>query len=337
MRHAITLIAWQDLDAYQRAAVAGLQISTVQIEYAGSVERAIQACESDTKGEVLGVAILCDQHIAGFLTCKRGSSAPGWVPADAVVISGLRIDQAWQGRGMGVKALRLLPVWLQRQWPDAMQIVLSVDEENVAGIRAYEKAGWVDTGVRLQGRIGWVRQMRHVGVQASAPETRAVILQDYQPDWPERFAAYRSQLAGIFAGAEVAIEHIGSTSVPGLAAKPIIDILLGSDGLAVYESRIPGLAKAGFEYVDKYEDQLPERRYFVLRKGSEPLCHVHAVVLGSAFWREHLAFRDALRSRPTVQQAYLDLKRDLAQMHAHDRQAYAAAKSPFIRSVIDAC
>ena len=168
MRHAITLIAWQDLDAYQRAAVAGLQISTVQIEYAGSVERAIQACESDTQDEVLGIAILCDQHIAGFLTCKRGGSAPDWAPADAVVISGLRIDQTWQGQGMGVKALRILPVWLQRHWPGTVQIVLSVDEENIAGIRAYEKAGWVDMGVRVQGRIGWVRHMRHAGLQTMA-------------------------------------------------------------------------------------------------------------------------------------------------------------------------
>ena len=61
------------------------------------------------------------------------------------------------------------------------------------------------------------------------------------------------------------------------------------------------------------------------------------MVLGSTFWRENLAFRDALRSKPAVQQAYLALKRDLAQTHAHDRQAYTAAKSPFIRSVIDAC
>jgi len=156
---ALGLAAWQALDSQQRAAVALLQISPEQIEYAGTVARAIEACEADDGREVLGIALQHGATVVGFLACKRGKAAPAWAPVGAAVISGLRIDAHWQGKGMATAALRLLPTWLAQHWPESRQIVLSVDEDNLAGIRAYEKAGWVDMGVRVEGRIGWVRQM----------------------------------------------------------------------------------------------------------------------------------------------------------------------------------
>lgn len=156
------------------------------------------------------------------------------------------------------------------------------------------------------------------------------------PAWPRLFQLRRDELRAAFASMPVDIEHVGSTSVPGLAAKPVIDILAGAASLADIEARIPALRDAGYEYVSKYEGELPMRRYFVK---SPPDClrvHVHAVERGSGFWREQLAFRDALRADAALRDRYQTLKLDLARRHADDKSAYTAAKAPFIAATLDA-
>ncbi len=138
----------------------------------------------------------------------------------------------------------------------------------------------------------------------------------------------------MFAQHPTEIEHIGSTSVPGLCAKPIIDVLVGTDSLAVIEAETPSLSAAGYEYVSKYESDLPMRRYFVRFESEGPRVNVHAVCKGSKFWTEHLAFRDALRASVRVRDAYANLKLELARTHKNDRPAYTAAKAPFIVQVL---
>jgi GrpB-like predicted nucleotidyltransferase (UPF0157 family) len=161
-----------------------------------------------------------------------------------------------------------------------------------------------------------------------------IVLVEPDAAWPRRFEEVAAQLHSVLPPAEAAIEHIGSTSVPGLAAKPIIDILLGVRALPVLEARIPALCALGYDYVSTHEDQLPMRRFLVRR--SAPLCvHVHGVVQGSTFWNEHLAFRDALRRDAALAAAYEALKRRLAVAFREDREAYTDAKAAFIRSVID--
>lgn len=164
--------------------------------------------------------------------------------------------------------------------------------------------------------------------------TDRVIIVPYDPAWPRRFAEEREALAAVFAGSDVTIEHIGSTSVPGLGAKPIIDIMVGVTALAVVERRIPALDAAGYEYVQKYEMQLPQRRYFRKPRGAVRAFHAHCVVKESDFWVRHLAFRDHLRTHPESAAAYEQVKRELAQRVP--REAYAEAKSPFIESVLAA-
>lgn len=161
------------------------------------------------------------------------------------------------------------------------------------------------------------------------------MLSDYSPHWPNLFEGEAEVLREAFAPAAIAVEHIGSTSVPGMVAKPIIDILLGADSLAGIEDAIPALLATGYRYVPEYESQLPERRYFV-KPGTRPsLFHVHAVVRDGALFREHLAFRDALRGNRQLFGEYLALKRRLALTLSHDRKAYTDAKAPFIRGVLD--
>lgn len=138
-------------------------------------------------------------------------------------------------------------------------------------------------------------------------------------------------LAAVFEGADVAIEHVGSTAVPGLAAKPILDVLLGVGDLAVVERRIEKLAQAGLSYVPEYEAELPERRYFKRR----PDLHLHCVVEGGRLWSRHLLFRDSLRSDPEAAAAYQRLKLELAARHGRNRRAYLDGKSVFIESILE--
>lgn len=162
----------------------------------------------------------------------------------------------------------------------------------------------------------------------------AVVVQPYSADWPRHFDAVRNELRGVFTSVDVAIEHIGSTSVPALAAKPVVDVLIGAPSLAHIEHRITLLSALGYEYVAKYEAELPMRRYFVKSPMLSPRIHVHAVVTGSTIWREHLAFRAALRTNAALRSEYQELKLQLAARFADNKAAYTEAKDPFIKAVL---
>ena len=157
----------------------------------------------------------------------------------------------------------------------------------------------------------------------------------YDPEWPRRFERERALIARALHGSDASIEHIGSTAVPELGAKPIIDILVGVSALSVVESRIPDLEAEGYEYVPKYEAQIPDRRYFrkpIVRPRTH---HLHCVVRDGAIWRRHLLFRDYLRAHPEAAAEYLELKQRLASRHRADRTAYTEAKSSFIESLLE--
>lgn len=162
--------------------------------------------------------------------------------------------------------------------------------------------------------------------------TDRVTVVPYDPAWPRRFDQERRALAAVFAGTEAVIEHVGSTAVPGLGAKPVIDIMVGVPVLIAVEGRIPALEAAGYEYVQEYEEQLPDRRYFRKPRFGPRAFHVHCVVVGSDFWIRHLAFRDHLRAHPESAAAYYNLKRELATRVS--KGEYTEAKSPFIEGVL---
>jgi GrpB-like predicted nucleotidyltransferase (UPF0157 family) len=162
-----------------------------------------------------------------------------------------------------------------------------------------------------------------------------VTIVPYSSDWPLQFARARDELLAVFADSTVQVEHIGSTSIPGLAAKPVIDVLLGADSLTAIESKAEALEWAGYQYISKYEQELPMRRYFVKPEGHDSLrVHLHAVVLDSSFWQEHIAFRNALRADSLLLAEYHSLKIELAARFPNDKSSYAAAKAPFIRSAL---
>jgi GrpB-like predicted nucleotidyltransferase (UPF0157 family)/predicted RNA-binding protein associated with RNAse of E/G family len=135
----------------------------------------------------------------------------------------------------------------------------------------------------------------------------------------------------------VAVEHVGSTAVPGLGAKPIIDIMVGTAHLSDAGECIEPLKSIDYEYVPECEASIPERRFF--RKGPEGApnkhFHLHMVERTSNLWERHLLFRDYLRSHPDVAQQYYQLKKQLAEKYSSNREAYTEAKTEFIESTLE--
>ncbi len=156
----------------------------------------------------------------------------------------------------------------------------------------------------------------------------------YDPSWPARFEAERRALVALFAPSNFTIEHIGSTSVPGLGAKPIIDIMLGCERVAAFEPLIPALERAGWLYLPVFEVEFPERRFLAKPQTLPRQVHLHAVSLDTPFWSRHLLFRDRLRVDPQVASSYEELKIELAERFRGDRDGYSRAKSEFIESVL---
>jgi len=153
---------------------------------------------------------------------------------------------------------------------------------------------------------------------------------EYDPQWPEMFRAEKALIDKELTGAVKDIQHIGSTAVPGLAAKPIIDILVAVEFLEDVDCYAPGLFSIGYKNVPHDEDAT--RRFFM--KGRPRTHHVHVVAYGSwTYWR-HLLFRDYLLDHPTVCEEYECLKRVLANRHRDDRAKYLEGKSDFVEAII---
>lgn len=164
----------------------------------------------------------------------------------------------------------------------------------------------------------------------------------YDPRWPEMFAAEREHLRACLPGELLGrIEHFGSTAVPGLAAKPIIDLLVEVTSLAATKRRIvPILVAQGYDYLWRPtwgDDVPPFYAWFIKRdpQTGERTHHLHLIKKEFAHW-ERLRFRDYLRKHPGQAAAYGELKRRLAAEHPYDRVAYTEGKGQFIAGIMAA-
>lgn len=163
-------------------------------------------------------------------------------------------------------------------------------------------------------------------------------LRPYDPRWTDVARTERDRLAVLLAHWLVdGVEHVGSTAVPGLAAKPIIDLMasVGDPGaVAGHAGQL--LAADGWCYVPPELDQHPWRRFFVKpdATGQRRAAHLHVIEAGHPRWAEQIAFRDALRGDGRLAREYADLKRRLAAEHPDDREAYTAAKAGFVANVL---
>ena len=160
-----------------------------------------------------------------------------------------------------------------------------------------------------------------------------VVIVEYDARWPRMFAEESASIRSVLGDKLVALEHVGSTAVPGLAAKPIIDILAGVRSLADSFERIEPLKRIWYRYVPELEADLPDRRYFHKGSADGRTHHLHMVEVVSHFWERHLLFRDYLRRHPETAQEYAKLKKRLADEFRTDREGYTQAKTPFITAI----
>lgn len=165
-----------------------------------------------------------------------------------------------------------------------------------------------------------------------------ISLRAYDDRWPASYRAERTRILAavrpIVAADGVFIEHVGSTAVPGLAAKPVIDIMLGLPRLADADRCIPSLERIGYEYRPDAEAYIPDRRYLEKRDDDRDTHHLHVVERSSTFWENQLLFRDALREDAGLAAGYARLKEELAGRFGADRIGYALAKSDFVDAAL---
>jgi GrpB-like predicted nucleotidyltransferase (UPF0157 family) len=161
-------------------------------------------------------------------------------------------------------------------------------------------------------------------------EPGVVRLVDYDSAWPELFRLEALRIAASLAPLTLRLEHVGSTAIPGLVAKPVLDILGGYEPPGDVSAIIPALERA--EYIHRGDQGIPGREFF--RRGRPRAYHLHLTAVGTGFWHEHLDFRELLRSDAGVRDAYGTLKRDLASRYPLDREAYIEGKGPFVREAL---
>lgn len=181
-----------------------------------------------------------------------------------------------------------------------------------------------------------------------------ISLAAYTSTWATDFETEKGRLDKALAGRDAQVEHIGSTSVPGLDAKPILDLLIGLPSEQDLDSAAFALFGLGYHYIRYYERFMPERRYLIRVEAPAdadlPVIvdsevnkidqmayphthHLHIVSRDSEFWTRHLLFRNWLRTHDDDRDAYAALKHQLATQDWESGNHYAAAKTDFIRSI----
>lgn len=161
-----------------------------------------------------------------------------------------------------------------------------------------------------------------------------VIIVPYNPGWADTFKNEAKLLQVVIPYKNIVIEHIGSTSVPELSAKPIIDIMVGFETLNDANKSIPSIETLGYQYIPEYEVQIPDRRYFHKPVNPPRYYHLHCTAINSNFWKKQIVFRNYLRKHPETCADYQQLKEELAVQYRLDRVAYTDAKTEFILAVL---
>ena len=166
-----------------------------------------------------------------------------------------------------------------------------------------------------------------------------IFIARYDPQWPVMFAAEAARIHDAFGAEADRIDHVGSTSVSGLDAKPVIDIQVSVSSFQRRDWQYQRLTELGYTHfpLGEFDQVYP---FFKLPKSWPSTHHVHLCVSGSVEERDHLAFRDYLRAHPSTAAEYLELKRTLAAAHdglsMQSQENYSLSKSGFVRRVLQA-
>lgn len=162
-----------------------------------------------------------------------------------------------------------------------------------------------------------------------------IVVVPYDEAWPSLYEEERARIERAIGPWVEEIEHVGSTAVPGLAAKPIIDIMVGVKSLEDSPILVERLVGIGYEYVPEFEQVLPFRRYFRKMREGRRTHQIHLVERSNAeWWDRHLLFRDYLQADPEIAGEYARLKYELSERCSEDREAYTDAKTEFISEIV---
>ncbi|WP_174520241.1 GrpB family protein [Amphibacillus sediminis] len=163
------------------------------------------------------------------------------------------------------------------------------------------------------------------------PHNAPIILVEYDPSWPEWFEREANRIHSVLGSKALQVEHVGSTSVPGLCAKPIIDMILVVKDSANEPSYVPAMEAAG------YKLQIREPEWFEHRlfKGPDTDINLHVFSLGTAEIDKMLRFRDWLRSNEMDRNKYAEVKRSLANSKWRHVQHYADAKTSIVQEIME--
>lgn len=159
-------------------------------------------------------------------------------------------------------------------------------------------------------------------------------LVEYDPSWPEKFQREKQKIMEAIGQHVLAIEHVGSTAIPFIVAKPVIDIQIGVKTLRDAVPCIPKLEKLGYEYLSSIESLIPNRRLFSKRSGGKKEFYIHMWQYQAEEWEEFLLFRDYLREHKETAKEYEFVKKHMAKRFPEEEVAYSIGKEGFIQVII---
>lgn len=156
----------------------------------------------------------------------------------------------------------------------------------------------------------------------------------YDPQWTQRYEMERMRLLTLFPEAFLALEHVGSTAVPGMAAKPIVDMMGGVRSMKEADALLPALCQNCYSTSAEFNATLTDQRWLMRHASGHRTHHLHLVIHEADEWRRKIAFRNSLRANPDVARRYEELKLKLAEDMGSDREAYTSAKAEFVEEIV---
>ena len=171
-----------------------------------------------------------------------------------------------------------------------------------------------------------------IGSVSKMQEQEPVVIVDYNPDWPAMYEQEKERIVVVIGNHIKDIQHIGSTSIAELAAKPVIDIMIGISDLALVEQCVEPLQKLGYIYMG--EHGIPHRHFFYRDVAGKRAYHIHMMETNHDQWYKMLVFRDYLRLHPEDARAYGELKKELARQYGSDSEGYIDAKASFVEAIL---
>ena len=324
--------------------LAEVHVRTWQAAYRGIVPDAYLDSLSASDREASWAKILAngsntvvadvDGAIRGF--ASSGPSHDDDARPETGEVYALYVDPDWQSRGTGQMLFSDSLEALARE--GFSEATLWVLEKNAPSRGFYEATAMKCDGGRKALAIGGeelceVRYRRRLapvpGPRTSSPMGRLTV-EEYDPRWPAEFEVERAAIAVVLP--ELVVEHVGSTSVPGLSAKPIIDIQAGAASFAAACDAVEPLSALAWEYAGEFG--IPGRLYFRKHENGRRTHHLHLGVRNGRGWHQTIRFRDYLRAHPEAAAEYARIKRGLAAADREDVAAYPYRKSPFIRATL---